>query len=167
MYIVGIDPSLENCGIAALDGQNLTLLCFTAYGAIRWLIENKDQISRIVIEDNDGVSSTWHYKAGESRQARDKTAENVGKGKGAQIIIEQAIAAEMPTVAVKRIRPNQRDLVVRKDTGTFLQIYKWPTKTTSEQFLFLCEKREITIINSSKVSPAGNKDSRDAATLII
>ena len=175
--LIGIDPSLTNCGIAIQwPDKSLELHTADLMGAMGWLGAKKIN-SRIIaiIEDPNKDSTTfgmWAMMKNEisNMQARrgnmytvesifrrtQKRAQDVGKSKGSALLIISMF--EKAGVPVVLVAPSSRDNAEKervKVNAKDVCHLKAPTKTNAEEF------RMIT-----GYTGRSNEHNRDAATLI-
>jgi len=161
---IGLDPSVNSFGIAIRRGDELELLCFNLFEAgqflYKFLSENKDNVVKIVCEDNS--SSANFHKSKNAGTAR-KTNQNIGKAQAAQIYVEQL--CQSLDIKLDLVRNSSRDRIDKKGKKSLntvnVQLLRYPTKTNREQFKLLLKTYGIT------AKTLGNNDSRDAATLIL
>lgn len=161
---IGLDPSVNSFGVAIRAADKIELLCFNLFEAGQFLYnyisENKDNISRIVCEDN--MSSANFHKSKNAGIAR-KTNQNIGKAQAAQIYIAQL--CEALGLKLDLVKNSSRDRIDKKGKKSLntvnVQMLRYPTKTNREQFKLLLKTYGIT------ANTLGNNDSRDAATLIL
>ena len=162
--IIGIDPSIDNCGLAIFQEKEgkkmLILLGCNAFECCQHILTLAPNLSGVFLEDVNADSPVFPSKKAANFAANMMTAQNVGKNKGAQLIIEQALSRV--SCPIVKIAPSSRNRVRedRKDVGAWLQALTMPTKTTAEQFRYLAQQWGVEIAST------GNKDSRDAATLL-
>lgn len=170
---IGLDPSVNNFGIAIRRGDELELLCFNIFEAgqflCKFIAENHENIVKVVCEDNNSNSANFHqyknkhmdsYKrAGVDRA----TNQRIGKAQAAQIYTEQLFKSfDIPLNLVSNRKRDRIDKKGKKSLNTInVQLLRYPTKTNREQFKLLLKTYGITAKN------LGNNDSRDAATLIL
>lgn len=159
---IGLDPSVNNFGIAIRRGKELELLCFNLFEAGQFLLDTikNNDIDKIVCEDNKS-SANFHYSknAGIAR----KTNQSIGKAQAAQMYVEQL--CESLGIKLNLVKNSARDRIDKKGKKSLntinVQLLRYPTKTNREQFKLLLKTYGITAKN------LGNNDSRDAATLIL
>jgi Holliday junction resolvasome RuvABC endonuclease subunit len=175
--LVGIDPSLTNCGIAILwPDKTLELHTADLMAALGWLGSKKITGRMIaVIEDPNKDSTTfgmWAMMKNEigNMMARrgdmntvesifrrtQKRAQDVGKSKGSALLIISMF--EKAGVPVLMVAPSSRDNAEKervKVNAKDVCYLKSPTKTNAEEF------RMIT-----GYTGRSNEHNRDAATLI-
>ena len=182
MLILGIDPSINNTGLALYDSSKkvlIEMLTLNAYKALSYVEKHLGYIDKVRIEGVGGAVFRHHSK----KNAMNKMSQRTGQPIAVQNIFEQMFkhhkfkyevvpqdSRRRATVEKGKGKPTYRvSRLPKGDTpvGPQLLLLNMPTKTTNEQFEYLLKAHKVSWQSKDKRSPFGSVDARDAATMII
>jgi uncharacterized protein YjgD (DUF1641 family) len=125
--IIGIDPDLEKSGVAVIDGS-LQLFNLTFPELMELFSENKDKIKKVVIEAGWlNKKSNFHARYGQSKNAGERIAKNVGENHATGKLIAQM--AEYYGFNVLLVRPTRKKL----NAEDFNRLTGWVGRSNQEQ----------------------------------
>lgn len=124
--IIGIDPDLEKSGVAVIDGS-LQLFNLTFPELMELFSENKDKIKKVVIEAGWlNKKSNFHARYGQSKNAGERIAKNVGENHATGKLIAQM--AEYYGFKVLLVRPTCKKL----NAEEFNRLTGWTGRSNQE-----------------------------------